>query len=420
MNASYSRVLQRRATEPRRTRSFIPSVRSVPPWFVLGVVAAFVGTAACSKQTVEETESEAPVPVKVAEATVGSIRAVIHATGVVNPAPDGELIVIAPEAGRIMEIRRAEGERVAKGDVLVRFEIPSMTAEVQRQAAEVQRAQAALATAKANQTRQRELFERGIAARKDVEDADRTVADAEAAVGQAEASRGAAVTAAARDTVRATFDGVIAKRFHNPGDLVEPAASDPVLRVIDPRRIEVVASVPISESTRIVLGSHGWLKAAMTGVPDLALKVISRPAQVEAGTASIPVRLAFVGAAATNLSAGTPVQVDIDAEQHTNVVIVPAPALVREGEETAVFVVMGDKAQRRPVQVGLADGTDLEIVSGVKAGEMVIIEGQNGLPDNAKVTIETEDEDEAPADEKGEKGDAGGKGGKGAKESNEK
>jgi len=53
-------------------------------------------------------------------------------------------------------------------------------------------------------------------------------------------------------------------------------------------------------------------------------------------------------------------------------------------------------------------------------GEMVIIEGQNGLPDNAKVTIETEDEDEAPADEKGEKGDAGGKGGKGAKESNEK
>jgi RND family efflux transporter MFP subunit len=201
---------------------------------------------------------------------------------------------------------------------------------------------------------------------------------------------------------------------------VEPAASDPVLRVIDPRRIEVVASVPISESTRIVLGAHGWLKAAMTGVPDLALKVISRPAQVEAGTASIPVRLAFVGAAATNLSAGTPVQVDIDAEQHTNVVIVPAPALVREGEETAVFVVMGDKAQRRPVQVGLADGTDLEIVSGVKAGEMVIIEGQNGLPDNAKVTIETEDEDEAPADEKGEKGDAGGKGGKGAKESNEK
>src|SRR5204862_6362864 len=113
-------------------------------------------------------------------------------------------------------------------------------------------------------------------------------------------------------------------------------------------------------------------------------------------------------------SAGTPVQVDIDAEQHTNVVLVPAAALVRDGEQTAVFTVMGDKAQRRPVQAGLTDGSDLEIVSGLKAGEMVIVEGQNGLPDAAKVTIETEDEDEAPADDKNEKGGAEEKGAKGA------
>jgi membrane fusion protein, multidrug efflux system len=353
---------------------------------------------ACSKQSAEETESEAPVPVRVEEATIGTIRGVLHATGVINPAPEGELIVIAPEPGRVLDIPRAEGERVAKGDVLVRFEIPSLAAEVQRQAAEVQRAQAALATARANQARQRELFDRGIAARKDVEDADRMVADMEAAVGQAEASRAAATTAAARATVRATFNGVVAKRFHNAGDVVEPAASDPVLRVIDLRRLEVVASVPLSESSRLVLGAPGRLKSGMTTGSDLALKVISRPAQVEQGTASVPVRLAFV-AGAPNLSAGTPIQVDIDAEQHANVVIVPAGALVREGEETAVFVLMGDKAQRRVVRVGLTDGAALEIVSGVKAGEMVIVEGQNGLPDAAKVTVATGDADE-PADGK--------------------
>jgi RND family efflux transporter MFP subunit len=211
----------------------------------LVLVAAIVGAAACTKQAAEETESEAPVPVTVATAMSGSIRGLLHATGVVNPAPDAELIVVAPEPARIAEIPKAEGDRVAKGDVLVRFEIPSAAAEVQRQGAEVQRAEAALANAKANQVRQRELFDRGIAARKDVEDADRQVADAEAAVGQAEASRAAAITAAARSTVRAAFDGVVARRFHNPGDLVEAAASDPVLRVIDPRRLEVVASVPL-------------------------------------------------------------------------------------------------------------------------------------------------------------------------------
>src|SRR5258705_13584254 len=119
---------------------------------------------------------------------------------------------ITPGAGGIAEIPKAEGDRVAKGDVVARFEIPSLQAEVQRQAAEVQRAQAALANAKANQVRQRELFDRGIAARKGGEDADPMVADAEAAVGHADASRAAAITAASRTTVRATFNGVIAKR----------------------------------------------------------------------------------------------------------------------------------------------------------------------------------------------------------------
>src|SRR6185503_17979203 len=157
--------MRSRATEPRRTRSsFYPSVIFVPPWFVSAIVAAAIVISACSKQTAEETESEAPVPVTVEEARTGSIRAVLHATGIINPAPEGELIVIAPEAGRIIAITRAEGERVAKGDVLVRFEIPSLAAEVQRQTAEVQPAQAELATVKANQTRKRELFERGIAA----------------------------------------------------------------------------------------------------------------------------------------------------------------------------------------------------------------------------------------------------------------
>ena len=201
--------------------------------------------------------------------------------------------------------------------------------------------------------------------------------------------------------MRAAFDGVVAKRFHNPGDLVEPAASDPVLRVIDPRRLEVVASIPLSESPRLVVGARGWMKAAASGAPDLALKIVSRPAQVEQGTATIPVRLAFVAPA--NLPAGAPVQVDIDAEQHTNVVIVPAAALAREGEETSVFVAMGDKAQRRPVKIGLADGSDIEIVSGVKAGEMVIVEGQAGLPDDAKITVDAGEDEDEPADDKKDK-----------------
>jgi multidrug efflux pump subunit AcrA (membrane-fusion protein) len=142
------------------------------------------------------------------------------------------------------------------------------------------------------------------------------------------------------------------------------------------------------------------MKAAVTGAPDLALKVVSRPAQVEQGTAAIPVRLAFV--TPPNIAAGTPAQVDIDAERHTNAVLVPSVAIVREGDETAVFIVMGDTAHRRPVQVGLDDGTDAEVVSGVKTGEMVIVQGQAGLPDGAKISIESGEDEDNAADEKKE------------------
>ena len=58
-------------------------------------------------------------------AATGSIRGVVHATGVVSPAPGAELVVIAPEPARIVEIPHAEGDRVQQGDVLVRFEIPN-------------------------------------------------------------------------------------------------------------------------------------------------------------------------------------------------------------------------------------------------------------------------------------------------------
>ena len=80
-------------------------------------------------------------------------------------------------------------------------------------------------------------------------------------------------------------------------------------------------------------------------------------------------------------------QVTIDAEEHRNVVVVPAQAVVREAEETAVFIANGDKAERRQVTLGLADQKQAEIVSGVKSGEAVIVTGQAGLPDGAKIAV---------------------------------
>ena len=282
----------------------------------------FFAGSACRTETAEEVETTTAVAVKTTPATRGAIRGVVHATGIVGPAPGAEIVVVAPEAARIAEIPHAGGERVRRGDVLVRFEIPGSAAEEQKQQAEVTRTEAALENAKAAQTRARELFDRGVSARKEMEESNRSVADAEAAVTEARASLAAAHDVAERAIVRATFDGVVARRYHNPGDLVEPAASDPVLRVIDPDRLEVVAAVPLADASRVEVGASGHLVNAPTNATDAALKVLSRPTAVDAGTATVPVRLGFVKP--VNVPVGMPVQVEIDAEQHRDVVLVPA------------------------------------------------------------------------------------------------
>ena len=360
-------------------------IRRPPQALAVVLMTLLVSMAGCARQNVDEVESETVVRVKTAAASLGTIRGVVHATGIVTPAPGADLVVVAPEAARIVEMPRAVGDRVRRGDLLVRFEIPTAAAEVQRQEAEVSRSQAAIDNARAALTRARELFERGVAARKEVEDATRGVADAEAALAQARASLGASRALASRAIVRATFDGVIARRLHNPGDLAEPSASDPVLRVVDPNRIEVVASIPLADGSRIQVGAPAHLAPAPSNAAEARLTVTSRPAAVEIGTATIPIRLAF--AEPVDIPAGTPVQVDIDAELHKGVVLVPAVAIVREGEDAAVLVAIDSKAKRRAVEIGLSDGTNVEILSGVNAGEVVIVDGQAGLPDDAAIAV---------------------------------
>jgi multidrug efflux pump subunit AcrA (membrane-fusion protein) len=94
---------------------------------------------------------------------------------------------------------------------------------------------------------------------------------------------------------------------------------------------------------------------------------------------------------------GTPVQIDISAEEHRDVVVVPVTAVVHEGDEIAVFVVTERKAHRHPVQTGVADGAKVEITSGINAGDRVIVDGQSGLPDGAPITEARSPGSETPA-----------------------
>jgi hypothetical protein len=157
----------------------------------------------------------------------------------------------------------------------------------------------------------------------------------------------------------------------------------------------------VAEAAGIRVGAAARMTDVQEGAPAPALKVVARPIAVQPGTVTVSMRLAFAGPAAYPV--GAPVQIEIDRDVHKQAVLVPSSAVLHEGEETAVFVANGDKAERRSVKLGIDNGRQAEIASGVKEGEMVITTGQNGLPDGAKITTGRPDAAAPDADEPGEK-----------------
>ncbi len=352
------------------------------------VVGALAGGAlalsACSHGASEEIAATDKVAVTTAVAERGSIRAAVRVTGTVKPAPGAELQVTAPQAARIAEMPKAEGDPVKKGDLLVRFDIPSLAADAAGRRSDVAMAEARLANARAAADRVQGLFERGVAARKEVEDARRELSDSQAAVAAAGSARQAAGALAGRAVVRAPFDGVVASRLHNPGDLVD-SSGDPILRVIDPARLQVEAAVPLTALPQIAAGAPATIRGPAPFAAEPA-KVLARPAAVDATTGAATVRLAF--ARPTLLPAGTPVEVEILGGEHPAAVLVPTAAVVQEGPESSVYTVdAAAKAHRVRVTAGIAADGRTEILAGVSPGDRVVVQGQNGLPDGATVTV---------------------------------
>ncbi|MFL6192538.1 MAG: efflux RND transporter periplasmic adaptor subunit [Thermoanaerobaculia bacterium] len=337
---------------------------------------------ACRQASPEAVDTTEAVPVTVAIARSGPIRPVVAATGQVLPAPGAELLVVPPQEARIAALLKAVGDRVRRGEVLVRFEIPSLDADAAARRSDLRRAQAQLENARQAAARLSGLFERGIASRKEVEDARRDLAQAEATVAEARSATAAAGRLAGREVVRAPFDGVVVSRSRQAGDIVDPSAPEPLLRVIDPARLEVEAAVPAADLGRIAVGDEARVRGA--SFHDERARVIARPPAVDPATGTARTRLAFD--APTRLPTGLAVHIEILGEEHPAAVLVPAEALVQEGPRTFVFTVDGrKKAHRREVEAGLAAAGKAEILSGVQAGETVVVRGQVALPDGALV-----------------------------------
>jgi RND family efflux transporter MFP subunit len=310
---------------------------------------------------------------------------VIRASGIVTPAAGSEFIALASEPAQILDVPHPQGGRVASGDVLVRLAMPSADAELSRQRAELSRAQALLENARVTQTRSRDLVERGIISRREMETADNEVTSAQSEVARAEAARQRVEASLARAIIRAPFGGLVAQVLHKPGDMTQGIVTDPILRLVDPDRLEITAPIGAADAPRILPGAA----ARITSSPDPhppRLTVVSRPAPGSGGGEML-VHLAFDEP--TTLAVDTRVDIEIDGEERVDVILVRNEALTSQGTETVVFVAADGKAERRVVSTGLRDGEHVEVTSGLRAGEIVVTRGQVGLADGAAISVDS-------------------------------
>jgi len=352
---------------------------------IVAILAPALLVWGCSRPAVEEVETKAAATVTTITLAPQTMEGIVAASGVVSAAPGADWTITAPEHGRIVDLPKAEGDRVKAGDLLVRFDIPSMQTDVATRRGELATAEAHVRNAQASATRLTTLVEHGVAAQKELEDAERDLAEAKAAVEQAQAALRSAQSIEGRTVVRATFPGVVAKRAHNPGDIVDASAADVILRVIDPSKLQVVASVAIADLTRVQIGRPARIILPGADEPETG-KVLSRPAAVDATGVAADVRISFNEG--TRLAAGTPVRVEIIAEQHANALVVPLEAILHEDENAFVMLAGGDKkAHKRQVTLGLATPKQVEVTGGLKAGDAVIVTGPQELPDGADIAV---------------------------------
>lgn len=351
----------------------------------MALAATFGLLSSCSRNDEPEAPAgAAAVSVSTSVARMGTMVDRITASGTVVVSRAAELIVYAPESAQIAEIPKQEGDRVDVGDLLVRFDIASVTLAVTTGELAVSQASARVEAAKAELDKIAALSERGMVARVKLDAARADHIDAQATLGRVTGELNAAKAREAQSEIRAKFAGVVARRWHGPGDLVIPADTDPVIRIVDETRLQVL--LPISKTDLARLKPGLPVTVAAPGLPGEPATIASMPAVLEPDVRTADVRLSFAGP--TALKREAVVDVEIVLEARPGVLIVPRRALQREEDVTYVMVAGDDNlAHRKPVQVGFTTRDEIQIVSGLTAGERVITSGLDQVSDGAAIIV---------------------------------
>jgi RND family efflux transporter MFP subunit len=355
------------------------------------VAVALAG--ACSSKTAGGDEAggdhvEPVATVTVTKVVRGNIQSWLTITGTIAALPNQDVKVSALVPGRIANMLSTEGDRVRAGQVLAKIEDRPFLDQIQQAEASVAQAKANLENAQLNLTRNEDLFQRGIAARKDLEDARTQVSVDQATLQQAGASLSLARLQLSRTEVHAPLDGTIVKRFLSDGEQVDGTAASPIFEVANLRQVELFGNVPANYLGPIRPGQT--LPVSSDAFPGKSLRgrIVAISPAVDPATNVGQVRIRISNPQG-QLRLGMFLSAQLALDTHSNVLLVPTQAVYRDEEgEPKVYKVQGDTATAQPVKLGLETTERTEITAGVQEGESVILAGGYGIEKQAKVKVQ--------------------------------
>ena len=286
--------------------------------------------------------------------TVGTLRA-------------DESVIVRPEvAGEIEKVHFQEGERVAAGQVLFTLDDALVRADLNEANANLENARRAYK--RATELAQKQL----------IAGADLDTTRAELDVNQARAA--SARTHLDKTVIRAPFAGVTGLRNVSAGDyvnvgqeLVQLVRLDPI--ELDLRAPEVVLS-SLAVGQKVLFGVDAYRDERFEA------KVVAIAPTVDAGGRSVALRASLENPD-LKLRPGMSARVRITLSTTAKARLVPEQAIWPMGEQKTVFVIDNGKARQVPVELGTRLPGQVEVTSGLKAGDEVVTAGQLKLRDGA-------------------------------------
>jgi RND family efflux transporter MFP subunit len=301
------------------------------------------------------------------EVAVREIAQTIAAEGVVEAVKQATLG--AQVAGRIVELNVRAGDTVRAGQVLARIDARTADQAVAASLSQVAEAEANLANARRKHERNRDLLAQKFVSQAAVDQSEAEYKAAQAQLAAVKANAGQAVAAQSFNTVAAPYAGVVGATLAELGDMAQPGRG--LVTVFDPRDLRVTATLPQAALPRLKLTEPVRVEIASLDKTVTATKVTVIPL-ADARTHTTRIRLdlpASEGVLPGQFARARFVTGGMRA------LAVPATAMLRRGEVTAVYVVDAQgRAQLRQVRAGEEVGEgSVEILSGLSAGERIAL-----------------------------------------------